>query len=360
MKLRSLLNLTEQAPQIPSPGAPVAAPVAPPSSGAESNPTTTQAPSSNSTAPTPEDPSEYDWTKDFRAFEDAKNKAESEGKKKLLNTMNEKLLGKTIVANASRGYGQPKTDYTIENVKKVSVEFWYKDYVVIVTDANDKKYFLTPGVNIKIKDDETAGEPEGDVPQEPKAGEKMPGAGKEVPNTRGSQTTPPAPDVLTQGQPTTPEAPLQDQQPPAQQPPAQPQGQPTTPQQSPEDSTTIPSKKKKKLAEWTVQQDLSAFLTDFMSDSVKDERGQVNFVPYLKSASQVLTESAESSKQKFLLEIPVSHMVSPLDIREVKLSAVDSMRRFTRFGSYSKGSVEINKVGRLYILEYVKETGWVK
>ena len=57
--------------------------------------------------------------------------------------MNERILNKTIVANASRGYGQPKTDYTIKAIKKISVEFWYKDYVVIATDENDKKYFLT-------------------------------------------------------------------------------------------------------------------------------------------------------------------------------------------------------------------------
>jgi hypothetical protein len=157
IKLRKLLNLTEQAPQ-PQVAAPVPAPVAP--SGAPEGPEEpiTPDPAASDSAPTPNDPSEYDFTRDFRAFEDAKNKAEAAAKKKLLDKMNQMLLGKKIIANASRGYGQPKTDYTINKVKKVSVEFWYKDWVVIVSDENDKKFFLTTGVNIKIE--QASAEPE--------------------------------------------------------------------------------------------------------------------------------------------------------------------------------------------------------
>lgn len=366
MKLRSLLNLTEQAPPSPMGGAPVAAPVVPPAGGLPDVPAPTDQAPSPDTAPTPEDPSEYDWTKDFREFEDTKNKAEADGKKKLLEKMNKLLLGKTIVANASRGYGQPKTDYTIESIKKISVEFWYKDYVVIVSDGNDKKYFLTPGVNIKIEQGgETAGEeqPAAGAPQEPEAGQGVPAAGQEAPNAAGPQTDVPtdaAPEApAPQGQPPAPEQPAPAPEAPA---PASaaPQGQPQPQAQppQPEDPNAIPPKKKKKLAEWTVQHDLSTFLTEFMSNSVKDKSGNVNYVPYLKG-SKVISESANCGKEKFLLEIPITHMVNPLDIREVKLSAVDSLRRFTRFGNYSKGSIEINKLGRLYILEYVKETGWI-
>ena len=139
------------------PLAPAPAPVAPPqgmNAGGQDQQATP--PPTPDTSPEPEDPGEYDFTKDFRAFEDKKNKAEADAKKVLLDKMNERLLSKTIVANASRGYGQPKTDYTIKAVKKVSVEFWYKDYVVIVADENDKKYFLTPGINIKIEGEGSA------------------------------------------------------------------------------------------------------------------------------------------------------------------------------------------------------------
>lgn len=359
MKLRSLINLTEQAPVAPPMadpmgGAPVAAPIAPPA--AMGQPPVAPPPAPD-TSPQPEDPSEYDWTKDFREFEDAKNKAESEGKKKLLDTMNEKVLGKTIVANASRGYGQPKTDYTIEGIKKVSVEFWYKDYVVIVADKNDKKYFLTPGINIKIEQggespegepNAAAPEPEAGAEQPPAAGQPPPEAGQEQPNAQ-----PPAPEAPPAEQPPV-------EQPPA---PAAPQAAPAQPQvqppQPPEEEPVVPPKKKKKMQEWAVQHDMSLFLTEFMNDSVKNDKGVVNFVPYLRGVTSLITESTNASKEKYLLEIPVDHMVNPLDIREVKLSAVDALRRVTRFGQYSKGTIEFNKVGRRYLVEYTKETGWV-
>lgn len=360
MKLRSLINLTEQAPVAPPmadpmAGAPVAAPMAPPA--AMGQPPVAPPPSPDTT-PTPEDPSEYDWTKDFREFEDAKNKAESEGKKKLLDIMNEKIMGKTIVANASRGYGQPKTDYTIEGIKKVSVEFWYKDYVVIVADKNDKKYFLTPGINIKIEQggESPEGEPAAAAP-EPEAGaeQQPPAAGQEQPNAQAAAPeAPPAEPPVEQPpaeQPAAPQA-----APPAAA-PAAPQAQPQA--QPPEEEPVVPQKKKKKLQEWTVQHDMSLFLADFMVDSVKNDKGVVNFVPYIRGVTKMVTESVDVNKEKYLLEIPVDHMVSPLDIREVKLSAVDTLRRVTRFGQYSKGSVELNKIGRRYLLEYTKETGWV-
>ena len=157
IKLRNLLNLTEQAPVAPPTGDPTMAPPATTAAPAGMNAggmEEPETPPTPDTSPEPEDPNEYDFTKDFRAFEDKKNKAEADAKKVLMDKMNERLLGKTIIANSSRGYGQPKTDYTIKNVKKISVEFWYKDYVVIASDENDKKYFLTPGINIKIEQGE--------------------------------------------------------------------------------------------------------------------------------------------------------------------------------------------------------------
>src|ERR1035438_2165874 len=101
IKMKNLLSLTEQAPQSPLPdlGAPVAAPVAPPPAGMDAGKPQQQPPETPETGPQPEDPGEYDFTKDFREFEDKKNKAEAEAKKVVLDKMNEKLLGKTVVAN---------------------------------------------------------------------------------------------------------------------------------------------------------------------------------------------------------------------------------------------------------------------
>ena len=374
IKLRNLLNLTEQAPQAPTMGgmaAPVPVQTAPPqgmNAGLPEQPTPeTPAPE---TSPEPEDPSEYDFTRDFRAFEDKKNKAEAEAKKILLDKMNKRLLNKTIVANSSRGYGQPKTDYTIENVKKISVEFWYKDYVVIATDANDKKYFLTPGINIKIesegsqaapgKEEQPAG-PEETPPQEQPAEQPQAG-GEEAPNTAspsapaGNEEKPSAEEQPPKAVPqvnTQEPAPMAPQKVPKTAPaPAEPA--PVEPE--PED----PRKKKKKIqpvAEW-LQKDLNTFLVEFMSDNVKNENGKVNFIPYIKETTKMLAEGVDATKVKFNLLIPENHMINRVDNRELKLAAVDSLRKQTRYGQYSKGSVDITKNGRYYLLEYIKEVGW--
>jgi hypothetical protein len=374
LKLRNLLNLTEQAPQPPamSPAAPVPAPVAPPQGMSAGTPDQqpTPEPPSPETSPEPEDPSEYDFTRDFRAFEDKKNKAEAEAKKVLLDKMNKRLLNKTIVANSSRGYGQPKTDYTIENVKKISVEFWYKDYVVIATDANDKKYFLTPGINIKIESEgsqaapgkeEQPAAPE-EVPPQEQPVEQPPTGGEESPNT-ASPSAPAGDEEKPSAEEQPPKAvPQVNTQEPA---PMAPQKVPKTAPAPAEPSSVEPEpedprKKKKKVppvAEW-VQKDLNTFLVEFMSDNVKDERGKVNFVPYIKETFKVLAEGVNATKVKCHLLIPESHMINHVDNREVKLAAVDSMRQQTYYGHYSKGSVDIVKNGRYYLLEYVKEVGW--
>jgi len=363
IKLRQFLRLTEQAPQPPAP-----LPSAPGTNdaGLESpdngQPTPPTAPD---TSPTPEDPGEYDFTKDFRAFEDTKNKVESEEKKKLVDKMNEKLLGKTIVANASRGYGQPKTDYTIKSVKKVSVEFWYKDYVVIISDENEKKYFLTPGINIKIEAGETPQSPE-EQPQGMNAGEA--GGEEESPNGQPSAIAPAGGgtpnNVHQQPQQGTEQEPQGKTPPAIPQAPTSPQkpqvpGQP--PEEPSEENPQLDIKKKKKVvppvAEW-VQKDLNQCLLEFMVDGLK-KNGKVNFIPYIKNASEILTENKNLTKVKCKLVIPENHMKN-VDNREIRLSATDVMRQRNRNGQYSNGSINIDKNGRYYLLEYIKEVGFNK
>ena len=69
------------------------------------------------------------------------------------NNLQEKLMGKIgskkVLIRASKGYGQPKKDYTI-NVTGVSIDFYYERYVVILKDEKDKEYFLETGMKIKI------------------------------------------------------------------------------------------------------------------------------------------------------------------------------------------------------------------
>ena len=76
IKLRNLLNLTEQAPSAPDPLSPTPAPIQPGMNAGGQDDQQTP-PATPDTSPEPEDPGEYDFTKDFRAFEDKKNKAEA-------------------------------------------------------------------------------------------------------------------------------------------------------------------------------------------------------------------------------------------------------------------------------------------
>jgi len=423
IKLKSMLNITEQAPQ-PMPaigGAPqpmqAPAPLATADQPSIPEEPTTPEPDTDTT-PSPEDPGEYDWTKDFRAFEDAKNKAESQAKKKLIDKMNKQLVGKKVTTNASRGYGQPKTDHTIEQVKKLSVEFWYKEWVVILQDENDKKYFLTPGVNIKIEQGGESGCTEDQAPGEPDAaatgatGEEQPNA--EVPTSTGTTGAPDPmmgagtgtamgaqPEAMpTQGpgdpnvamaQPgmtgTTP-PPVPGQQPP----------QPVPPEQ-------LPPPKKKKLAEapkenyktcprckgsgsqtdkgWpmcnhcqgtgkvvdkdnvpysnqteTINKDLR-FLLEFMSDDVRDSKGNVDFTPYIKGVKTAINEGRNASVYRAKIEIPIKHMKPSIDARDVKLAAQEALWSSGNVDSrFSRGSINVSQVGRMYIMEFVKQNAW--
>lgn len=366
IKLKSLINITEQAPQPPVPGAPVPLQTPPsnPEPAPEEQPIAPE-PEGDLT-PSPEDPGEYDWTKDFRAFEDAKNKAESQAKKKLLDKMNKSLIGKKATTNASRGYGQPKTDYTIDKIKKVSVEFWYKEWVVIVTDDNDKKYFLTPGVNIKIEQGTgEEGGPDDQAPTEPDAAQTG-ATGEEQPNPQppaGSETgMPPNTGMGAQlpmgaGSPTPAD--------PNAQPQPQIPGQPPVPQQPTEQPPVEdPLKKKKKLSEkiisnWTIGKDLRLFLTEHMSNEAKNKKGQIDFTRYIKNTKSMINESRNAEVYRCRLEIPINHLKQSIDIRDIKLSAKEKLFSSGNVDQrFSRGSVDISKVGRIYVMDFVKQTGW--
>jgi hypothetical protein len=351
IRLKNLLSLTEQAPQPPADMAPTGgeAPAgAPPAPGAE----TPEAPAPETPSPetpAPESPSEYDFTKDFREFEDTKNKAEAEAKKKLLDQMNKMILNKKITANASRGYGQPKTDHTIENVKKVSVEFWYKDYVVIVEDENDKKYFLTPGVNIKIEGSASEPAPEGEPGQAP--------AGAEVPPTPGTPEAPPAemPPVPPAGgapaDPTQPEV------------PAAPAAVPAAPVPAPQPPVPAPEedpRKKKAVAEsvnyrW-VQSDVGSILSEFVIDRAKNVNGVFNVKKFLTSFI-VKEETDTTSKVSYTLEIP-SILFEHFDHRDLMLEVNSGLRANSARRQKVTGNVDIQKVGRNYLFTFEKTITW--
>lgn len=350
--LKELLNVTEQAPQPqqPAPGQAPNQPAKPAAPAAVSAPAPDPAldeptEDPNTDAPAPSDPGEYDFTRDFRAFEDSKNKAEAAAKKKLLDKMNKNLLGKKIIANASRGYGQPKTDYTIESVKKVSVEFWYKDWVVIISDENDKKFFLTPGVNIKIESgsEQPPGAPVGDptADQAPAEPSKAP----EVPPTPDDGGQPPAPEEPA---PAAPEAPAPES-------PAPEQPAPAAPQAPAAAAAPAPLKKKKKLpvAEETegdgqpvdpkiAQSDLGRVFGNYFNKSI------FNIAPYLKSAKTSGKDQDGAYSTEYVLEIP-KEILGNFEKRDFALEFRDDSYHSGGPGqAFGRGSVNIQDIGRMY------------
>ena len=94
-----------------------------------------------------------------------------------------------------------------------------------------------------------------------------------------------------------------------------------------------------------------------MSDTVRDRNGRVNFLTYVQETTRMISEGKHADKIKCKLLIPENHMFH-IDNREIKLNAMDLLRSKNSFGQYSKGSVDVTKNGRYYLLEYVKEVGW--
>ena len=367
IKLRELLNVTEQAPQPPQ-TAPVPAQSSPTSAATPQEPIPAPTPD---TAPTPEDPSEYDFTRDFRAFEDTKNKAEAAAKKKLLDKMNKVMLGKKVIANASRGYGQPKTDYTIESVKKVSVEFWYKDWVVIVSDENDKKFFLTPGINIKIETGGAAVEPGAETTPDGPQADQAPTEPPKVPE-------PPAPEPEIPAKPKVPTATATGITPPPSEPKAEPEV-PTTATGTTTDPTSpeqplvrpAPLKKKKKavipatpvaedlggneeenvgkvlLDKNNAQEDLGRLFAEFTKNNRFDVR------PFVTRARSSGRDADGMYNNQYRLRIPVNVLGNDFNPKEFELFVKTEERRYGGPGEpFSNGYVNIQPVGKTYIFNF--------
>jgi hypothetical protein len=92
---------------------------------------------------------EYSPAFDFNDFETRLAQATETAKNNFQEKLMQKVGGKKVMIRASKGYGQPKKDYTI-NVTGVSIDFYYERYVVIFKDEKDKEYFLETGMKIKI------------------------------------------------------------------------------------------------------------------------------------------------------------------------------------------------------------------
>jgi hypothetical protein len=92
----------------------------------------------------------YDWTRDFDLFKNTLNSTTEQSKSKFEKALSSKILNKSVVVRASRGYKQPVKDYTISRVTGVNINDFYDDWVVVLKNENNKEHFLTAGYKIKI------------------------------------------------------------------------------------------------------------------------------------------------------------------------------------------------------------------
>jgi hypothetical protein len=110
----------------------------------------------------------YDWTRDFDMFKNTLNSTAEQAKSRFEKALSSKILNKSVVVRASRGYKQPVKDYTISRVTGVSINDFYDDWVVVLKNENNKEHFLTSGYKIKIVGGGVAPEPgAAETPQQP-------------------------------------------------------------------------------------------------------------------------------------------------------------------------------------------------
>lgn len=110
----------------------------------------------------------YDWTRDFDLFKNTLNSTTEQSKSKFEKALASKIMNKSVVVRASRGYKQPVKDYTISRVTGVNINDFYDDWVVVLKNENNKEHFLTAGYKIKVVSGGVAPEPgAAETPQQP-------------------------------------------------------------------------------------------------------------------------------------------------------------------------------------------------
>lgn len=117
----------------------------------------------------------YDWTRDFDLFKNTLNSTTEQAKSRFEKALASKIMNKSVVVRASRGYKQPVKDYTISRVTGVNINDFYDDWVVVLKNENNKEHFLTAGYKIKIVSGRVAPEPgAAETPQEPEQQPQQP------------------------------------------------------------------------------------------------------------------------------------------------------------------------------------------
>lgn len=288
----------------------------------------------------------YDVGTEKNKFESDVATATENAKKKFEESMKQKVLNQKVKVRASRGQpGQPEKDYTIDKVSAASIDWYWKQYVVVFKDANGKEYFLKPGFKVEV----LSSAPQAGQPQPTQQTPKEPAAPVK-PAAKGNPS-PVAPGTMPKSEPPT-GAPG----------PAAGAGQQTKNRMAEADISTRPhqfqeaGREYKK--EW-VADALGDILWDFWTqDKQEDPNNQRNptklVVPYIISSEWVDNEKGsndENSASLWKLEIPISDIRPDLDVRELKLALIDGLRSSHGPGeTYTTGYVDVDKRGRFYYI----------
>lgn len=278
----------------------------------------------------------YDVNTEKNSFESAVATATEAAKKKFEDSMKQKVVNQKVKARASKGQpGQPEKDYVIEKVVTASIDWYWKQYVVVLKDEKGKEYFLKPGFKVEVLSQagQPGEKPTQQVPAEPAA--KPPTA-----------PSPVAPGSKNPAKPATgaPVAPA---------PTAQPKAKAPVAEDAPVTETTKEYKK-----EWAAQivgEILVSFLSPEKQQSSQGKHPSQVVLPYIKSSVWVSDsggDPGDGDTAKWNLEIPVEDMDPNLDVNELKLAFTDGLRSSEGPGAqYTRGYAAVQKLGRLYRME---------
>lgn len=313
----------------------------------------------------------YDVGTEKNSFESSVASATEQAKKKFEDSMKQKVLGQKVKVRASRGQpGQPEKDYVIDKVSSASIDWYWKQYVVVFKDDKNKEYFLKPGFKVEVLS--AAGQPgekpTQQTPQEPTKQAAPPaqppgGADKAAkpstaapPQPAGAEKATRPPVAETDG---TGEWKIQGSEPgeiyvlrdgdqmggPFESEEEAKDWMSDKQQQLPENQAAVDEESKKMAAET-----LGSVLYEFLSPKkqrIADEQGPNRVIlPYIKSTKWV-TEGKNNAQ--WVLEIPAEDMSPDLDTKALQLAITDGMRSSGGPGRpYTRGYGDVQRIGRLY------------
>lgn len=329
----------------------------------------------------------YDVGTEKNEFESAVASATEAAKKKFEDSMKEKVINQKVKIRASKGQpGQPEKDYIIDKVSSASVDWYWKQYVVVLKDEKNKEYFLKPGFKVEVLSaaaqpgQQTQGAPKETPPGAQKSPTPVPGTA-ETPAPKGTATPPP----MSADRAPKPKPPVAE-------------GEEWSPEEmerywnsqekggkhkfgtdpragvewerdmDPEDRSSsmddlddldeVGGEYKKEWAAEIIGEPIWEFLSNEKQEQARGNPTKA-VLPYIKSSKWIghaTGDADDAEKALWSLEIPVADMQPGLDKRELQLAITTALRNSGGAGEqYTRGHADVQQIGRLYhiMVEYM-------